>query len=84
MATLIAVYSSDGCKGRCDATCYEAIEPECKCICGGRNHGAGYKKAMENTRELAQKMVDEYSKQMGMTFEKVVIPDEVKQIPFPF
>lgn len=24
---------------RCDAKCYNAKEPKCNCICGGRNHG---------------------------------------------
>ena len=49
MTTLIAVYNNDGCKGRCDARCYEACEPHCDCVCGGRNHGAGLERAVENT-----------------------------------
>lgn len=49
MATIIAVYNSSGCVGRCDAKCYEAREPTCECICGGANHGAGYDRAVENT-----------------------------------
>ena len=24
---------------RCDASCHEAREEKCTCICGGRNHG---------------------------------------------
>ena len=51
MATLIAVYNSEGCVGRCDAKCYKATEPQCVCICGGMNHGVGYNKAVENTSE---------------------------------
>jgi hypothetical protein len=58
VTTLIAVYNSEGCIGRCDARCYEADEPECECICGGRNHGAGKQQAIENTRELAQGWID--------------------------
>jgi hypothetical protein len=54
VTTLIAVYDSEGCQGRCDAKCYAAREPECECICGGRNHGAGLDQAVSNTRELAQ------------------------------
>ncbi len=53
MTTLIAVYDSEGCQGLCDARCYDAAEPECDCICGGRNHGAGKEQALGNTRELA-------------------------------
>lgn len=41
VGTLIAVYDSDGCQGRCDAKCYDAHEPDHECICGGRSHGAG-------------------------------------------
>ena len=54
MTTLIAVYNSAGCVGRCDARCYEAAEPDCDCICGGKNHGAGKQQALDNTRELAE------------------------------
>jgi len=31
MTTLIAVYTSDGCAGRCDARCYNAAEAACEC-----------------------------------------------------
>ncbi|PWH18189.1 MAG: hypothetical protein DDG60_00780 [Anaerolineae bacterium] len=61
MTTLIAVYNSEGCMGRCDARCYEAHEPDCDCICGGRNHGAGLQQAIENTRALAESWIEEYN-----------------------
>jgi hypothetical protein len=38
--------------GRCDAKCYDAHEPDCDCICGGRNHGARLVQALENTADL--------------------------------
>jgi len=41
MTTLIAVYNSEGCVGRCDAHCYDAAEEPSECICGGKNHSAG-------------------------------------------
>ena len=66
MATLIAVYNSDGCVGRCDARCYEATCPECDCICGGKNHGAGYKQALDNTREYFNEWLDQYTKEKGI------------------
>ena len=53
MTTLIAVYNSEGCIGRCDARCYDAAEEPCECICQGRNHAAGRQQAIDNTRELA-------------------------------
>lgn len=47
MTTAIAVYNSDGCVGRCDARCHEAASTSCDCICGGRLHGVGAKRAIE-------------------------------------
>lgn len=66
MSTLIAVYNSSGCVGRCDAKCYDAQSLECDCICGGRNHGAGKDKAQENTHELAEDWLDHYHKEKGL------------------
>lgn len=59
MATLIAVYNSEGCVGRCDARCYDAAEAHCDCICKGKNHGAGLQVARENTRLLADTWLDD-------------------------
>ena len=58
MTTLIAVYTGDGCAGRCDAKCYNAWGPECHCICQGANHGAGKQEAIDNTRELAESWLE--------------------------
>jgi len=60
MTTMIAVYSDRG-AARCDARCYEAAEPECDCVCGGRNHGIGMSRAIENTRELAEEWMEAYA-----------------------
>lgn len=57
MTTVLAVYNSQGCVGRCDAKCHDATTPECDCICGGRNHGAGTVRAIANTREHAEQLV---------------------------
>jgi hypothetical protein len=57
MTTLIASYSNCGCTGRCDAKCYDAVSPHCDCICQGKNHGAGRKQAVENTRTMAEKWI---------------------------
>jgi hypothetical protein len=66
VATLIAVYNSEGCVGRCDAKCYEATSAECDCICGGRNHGAGRQKAMDNTRAYCEEWIEAYQKEHGL------------------
>ncbi len=59
MVTLISWATSGGDQGRCDAKCYDATEPECTCICGGRNHGAGKQQAIDNTRELAGSWIEQ-------------------------
>ena len=49
MSALITVSNSEGVVGQCDAKCYDAQLPECDCICGGLNHGAGLEAAKDNT-----------------------------------
>ena len=63
MTTLIAVYNSGGCVGRCDARCHEATLPECDCICGGKNHGMGARQAWENTRMMAESWIEKYQQE---------------------
>lgn len=63
MTTLIAVYGSNGCVGRCDANCYQATSDNCRCVCGGRNHGAGERQAIENIKEHYAQMLEEYQTQ---------------------
>jgi hypothetical protein len=82
MTTLIAVYNSDGCVGRCDAKCYDAAHDKCDCICGGRNHGAGKQKAVENTREHAKEMVAAYAGEKGLKDFEAMVAGEVVQPDF--
>jgi hypothetical protein len=65
VTTLIAVYTSEGCVGRCDAKCYDAASPSCACICGGRNHGAGRERALENTRGYTHEWLERYAAETG-------------------
>jgi hypothetical protein len=58
MTTLITLYSSDRCIGRCDANCYNATKTTCTCICGGLNHGVGLQKARQNTCQSAAKLIN--------------------------
>ena len=58
MTMLIAVYTGDGCEGRCDAKCYNAWGPECHCICRGVNHGVGRQEAIANTRDMAESWLE--------------------------
>jgi hypothetical protein len=59
MVTLITFGNSVGTR-RCDARCHDATEPNCDCICGGRNHGVGLEQAERNTRELCDEWVNDY------------------------
>jgi len=63
VTTLISVYNSEGCIGRCDARCHEATQPECDCICGGKNHGMGARQAWENTRVMAEQWIEKYQQE---------------------
>jgi hypothetical protein len=56
--TLLAVYDSDSCVGRCDAACYDAAGACAGCICGGVNHGAGREQAIANARQYAYQWLD--------------------------
>ncbi len=60
MTTLISVHDSDGCIGRCDARCHEALYPDCDCVCGGMNHGRGHKQAAANTAHHAITIIDRW------------------------
>jgi hypothetical protein len=69
VTTLIALYTSDGCVGRCDAKCYDAAQPECDCICQGANHGAGKRLAIDNTRAWAETWID-HARQNGQDLRR--------------
>ncbi len=79
LATLIAVYTSEGCVGRCDARCHDATTPECDCICGGANHGVGQSRAIENTRALAEQWLQEYAHRKGFAEVKYELGQLVQQ-----
>lgn len=77
MTTLIAVYNSEGCVGRCDARCHGAQEPECDCICGGINHGVGREQALENTAELVDPGGELRERMRSMGGDQVVVQPEL-------
>ncbi len=53
MTTILIGYdSSHNRTGSCDARCHDAMHDDCECVCGGLNHGVGYKRAVENIVEL--------------------------------
>ena len=61
MASLMSTYSKQGHSIRsCNAICYDATKDDCKCICGGVNHGKGLEKAQKNTVEMAKTFMETY------------------------
>jgi len=52
MVTLIQESKTSGRRRRCGAKCYDAKRPRCVCVCDGRNHGKGFRAAMQITYEL--------------------------------
>jgi hypothetical protein len=80
MTTLISVHTSDGCVGRCDAKCYEATTPDCDCVCGGRNHGAGKQQAIDNTRDMAETMLQEYAAERNLREWTSQVSEDVYQL----
>lgn len=66
MTTLISVYNSEGCVGRCDAHCYNAKPgTKCECICGGANHAAGEQQATDNVRKYSEERLKEIEAKGG-------------------
>ena len=58
MPDLIKVYDPEGkCIGTCGASCYQAREDKCECICQGKNHGIGFRQAMAKAEEVTDDII---------------------------
>ena len=76
------IYASNGrgqCIGKCDSNCYDAKHPECDCICGGRNHGVGQKKATENTIKYCDDWIDRYAKENKLKTGDIHVNPDIYQ-----
>jgi hypothetical protein len=81
MTTVIAVYSSEGCVGRCDARCHEAVKHDCDCICGGKNHGVGVKQAIANNHErigLTPEDLERFARLHGFKADELRVYDALQ------
>lgn len=71
--TVLTVYNSEGCQGRCDGRCHNATSPrwQCDCICSGRYHGAGLDGTLDRKRRDEGKRIVEQARaraaEMGCT-----------------
>lgn len=75
MATVITFSTSDGIKGRCDAKCHYAREPECDCICGGMNHGCALKGKDPNEpiTEALMKALEQKAQEENLTIQPTLL-----------
>jgi hypothetical protein len=80
--TLISVYNSEGCVGRCDARCYMAEGGHCDCICRGKNHGVGRNKAIDNTRENAEAWLKHAREILGPGIQAEIFPKPAQKTLF--
>lgn len=81
MTTVLAVYNSEGCVGRCDATCHNAKSRHCDCICGGKNHGKGLAQAIANNHErfdITPEDLAKFARTHGFQCEGLVAVDVAK------
>ena len=80
MSCLIYAHNGDHCIGKCDSNCYNAISPECDCICRGMNHGVGLKKAQENTVKYVDEWIDKYSKEKNIPAKNIAVNQDIYQL----
>lgn len=52
MTVILKIKTADGKELKCDQRCYMAVGNHCDCACGGINHGVGFKRAVENVRQI--------------------------------
>jgi hypothetical protein len=81
VTALLTVYNSAGPVGTCDAICYDAKFPTCRCVCRSRNHGVGRAQAEINSRELAAFWKDYGARLGGLPFDRVEIDFTVATDP---
>ena len=79
---LIEVRDNNGVVGRCDARCYEAGTPRCRCVCGGVNHGVGLNAAIKATPNIYEDVIRANVPE-GIKVEKVIRP-KVEPVLFDF
>lgn len=69
MSTVLSVYNSEGCVGRCDAKCHEAEQPACVCVCKGAFHGKGLKYAQTFSDALEQEFAENLTSDISTSCE---------------
>lgn len=53
MSTILVLRDTKGkVLSRCNEKCYDALTIGCDCVCKGRNHGVGEKKAIANLSDF--------------------------------
>lgn len=71
----ILTYTSERGKERsCDARCYNSFAAKCTCVCGGVNHGKGFKLARQLTFDVVVPALLDRESEC-----KVEIPEAIRQ-----
>jgi len=70
MVALIVERTSGGKTRTCNSRCYGAKGAECICCCGGKNHGMGLNKAIDNTREATQELLAKADTAISLPFKE--------------
>jgi hypothetical protein len=80
---LLQIHNGQRCIGRCDARCYLAVHGVCSCICQGKNHGVGLRKALDQTRDEHAAWIKKARRQHGKKCE-AKINEEIWQPSLDF
>jgi hypothetical protein len=81
--TLMSEKIGDGAMRRCDSRCYSAKHDKCVCICGGVNHRAGLRLAMENVRKVFLPVLEKRGIKVGKLVARQ-IEEERQQMVFNY
>jgi hypothetical protein len=78
MSTLISSGSSGKARRVCNAKCYNAIGPDCDCMCGGVNHGVGYMQARDNCRSMGVLWIARAKRLPSFRRKRAFVPEQAE------
>jgi hypothetical protein len=82
MAVLLWIQGKEGPISMCNENCYDSTVPECHCVCGGRNHGVGYKEAWARVGRDGFSMVRQYIEREKLNYPDLQI--EILNVEIPW
>ncbi len=76
MSTLIVSRSGGNARRSCNAKCYNAIGPDCDCMCGGVNHGVGEMQARANCSAMGVSWVQRTTRLPCFKRRRPFVPEQ--------